>query len=69
VFSVVKMPTPQYYIELDNTTVASFDTESSTAEGLMFGSTELKLKGHSILRLLLVVYLFPYHRCYLWYLI
>jgi len=43
------MPNPQYYIELDNSTVASFDTSSSTAEGLMFGSTEVKLKGHSIL--------------------
>jgi len=42
------MPSPQYYIELDNTTVASFDTASSTAEGLVFGSTEVKLKGHSI---------------------
>jgi len=47
--SVVKMPNPQYYIELDNSTVASFDTASSTAEGLVAGSTELKLKGHSIL--------------------
>jgi len=43
------MPNPQYYIELDNATVASFDMSSSTAEGLMFGSTEVKLKGHSIL--------------------
>jgi len=43
------MPSPQYYIELDNSTVASFDPSSSTAEGLVFGSTELKLKGHSIL--------------------
>jgi len=43
------MPNPQYYIELDNSTVASFDTASSTAEGLTFGSTEVKLKGHSIL--------------------
>jgi len=47
--SEVKMPNPQYYIELDNSTVASFDTASSTAEGLTFGSTEVKLKGHSIL--------------------
>jgi len=47
--SEVKMPNPQYYIELDNATVASFDMSSSTAEGLMFGSTEVKLKGHSIL--------------------
>lgn len=46
--SVVKMPSLQYYIELDNTTVASFDTATSTAEGLVFGSTEVKLKGHSI---------------------
>jgi len=43
------MPSPQYYIELDNSTVASFDPSSSTAEGLVFGSTEVKLKGHSIL--------------------
>ena len=42
------MPSPQYYIELDNSTVASFDSASSTAEGLVFGSTEVKLKGHSI---------------------
>ena len=49
VILVVKMPSPQYYIELDNTTVASFDTASSTAEGLVYGSTEVKLKGHSIL--------------------
>jgi len=46
---VVKMPSPQYYIELDNSTVASFDTATSTAEGLLPGMTELKLKGHSIL--------------------
>ena len=52
---VVKMPNPQYYIELDNSTVASFDTESSTAEGLVAGSTEVKLKGHSILGLQLIL--------------
>jgi len=49
VISVVKMPSPQYHIELDNTTVASFDTATSTAEGLVFGATEVKLKGQSIL--------------------
>jgi len=54
--AVVKMPNPQYYIELDNSTVASFDTESSTAEGLVAGSTEMKLKGHSILGLQLIFF-------------
>jgi len=53
--SVVTMPSPQYYIELDNSTVAYFDPASSTAEGLVAGSTELKLKGHSILGLRLIL--------------
>lgn len=43
------MPSEEYYIEVDNQTVASFDAVSSTAYGLQFGSTEVKLKSQSIL--------------------
>ena len=43
------MPSQEYYIEVDNNTVASFDPSSSTAVGKEFGSTEVKLKSQSIL--------------------
>jgi hypothetical protein len=54
------MPSQEYFIELDNKTVASFDVSTSTALGTEFGSTEVKLKSQSILArfiLIIIVYL------------
>ena len=55
------MPSQEYYIELDNKTVASFDVSTSTAHGTEFGSTEVKLKSQSILASfvrLVIIYLY-----------
>ena len=46
------MPNREYYIEIENNTVATFETKTSTANGVEFGSTEVKLKSHSILSLI-----------------
>ena len=43
------MPSPIYYLELDNKTVGSLDVSTSVVTGLQFGNTELRLKGQSIL--------------------
>ncbi len=45
------MPADQYYLELENDSVASLDTETSTVTGLQYGETEIKLKDKSILYL------------------
>ena len=45
----IAMPSQQYYLQLDDNTIATLDTKTSVATGIEFGDTEIKLKDKSIL--------------------
>lgn len=45
----IELPSPQYYLEVVNPKITSFDPATSEAEALQLGSTAIILRDRSIL--------------------
>lgn len=46
-FVAIAMPSPQYYLVVDNVTVAVLHTDTSTITAAALGDTEIRLKDNS----------------------
>ena len=47
--SEIKMPSPQFFLEVQNPLISSLDASTSVATALELGDTEIKLVDKSIL--------------------
>ena len=50
-FPEIKMPSSQFYLEVQNSMISSLDASTSVATALELGDTEIKLIDKSILAL------------------
>ena len=48
-FAEISMPSSQYYLSMDDTSIATMDTASSNATAIALGNTEVHLKDKRIL--------------------